>query len=122
MINKGRRPWKRGAKKRYSVYKHEDRIDGEKDYKEWAERIAWAKGYDLEKFLAHDVNPKSFWRVTYARIEEEWKRDPRNEEFGYKLPELVERARVLGLIQNCLGVGHQEVITTDPAKYVMEKA
>lgn len=70
MVNKGRRPWRRGEKKRYSLYKTEDRIEGEGDYEGWAKRIADAKGYDLTQFYAHDTNPRWFWQETYYRVEQ----------------------------------------------------
>jgi hypothetical protein len=57
---------------RYSVYKAEDRIEGDEDYEEWAKSIAEAKGYNLEDFMAHDVRPALFWRETYERIYNYW--------------------------------------------------
>jgi len=72
MFDKGRRPWKRGPKMRYSVYKAEDRQEGDVDYEEWARNIAEAKGYNLEDFMAHDVRPSLFWRETYERLYHHW--------------------------------------------------
>jgi hypothetical protein len=72
MFEKGRRPWKRGPKMRYSVYKAEDRAEGDVDYEEWSRRIAEAKGYNLEDFMAHDVRPSLMWRETYDRLHNYW--------------------------------------------------
>lgn len=70
MFAKRRRPWKRGPKMRYSVYKAEDRIDGEKDYEEMARTMAEAKGYDITDFLA--LEHKNMWQETYTRLAEHW--------------------------------------------------
>jgi hypothetical protein len=72
MYNKGRRPWKRGPKLRYSVYKAEDNIEGEDDYEEWCRELAVNKGYDLNDFYAWDADPKHFWKETYDRMFAHW--------------------------------------------------
>jgi hypothetical protein len=71
MFEKGRRPWKRGAKKRYSVYKAEDRQDGEEDYKKWAEMTAEAHGYNIDEFKP-EAMCRNFWQETYDRIHGHW--------------------------------------------------
>jgi hypothetical protein len=74
-FSKGRRPWKRGAKLRYSVYKAEDRIEGETDYKGWCERMSEAKGYDVHDFFPDNPHSKHFWEETYDNLQNQWKQD-----------------------------------------------
>lgn len=68
MYNKGRRPWKRGKKMRYSLYKAIDRQDGEESYKEWAKDFADAKDYDIALFYPEDNDAKHFWERTYEAL------------------------------------------------------
>lgn len=68
MYNKHRVPWKRGPKLRYSVYKAENRLDGEDDYEGWARHIAEKFGYNLADFYHDDPASKNFWQETYNKI------------------------------------------------------
>jgi len=70
--SKGRRPWNRGPKKRHSLYKAEDRLEGEDSYKEWATNMADAKGFDLHDFYPENRESKHFWQETYDRLVDHW--------------------------------------------------
>ncbi len=72
MFAKGRRPWKRGAKMRYSVYKSEDRAAGEKAHEKWARDMADKWGYDLNEFCPSFAD-RNFWQETYDRMTDYWR-------------------------------------------------